>query len=155
MINIIAAMTRSGVIGKDNSLPWNIPDEMKHFRSTTTGCTVIMGLRTFESIGRPLPNRNNIVLGPPDLVIPGVTVCSSVENALMVAKTFDKENFVIGGAYTYAQFLPYADRLFMSYIKQDYDGNVFFPEWDQSEWEVIERIEYSEFEFVLYERVLK
>ena len=155
MINIIAAMTKTGIIGKDNQLPWRIPDEMKHFKNTTTGCTVIMGRKTFDSIGKPLPNRNNIVLGPPDLIIIGATVCSSVEDALLIAQTFNKEIFIIGGAHTYAQFLPYAQRLFISYIKHDYEGDVFFPKWNPLHWNVIKKVDYQEFEFVLYQQALK
>ena len=152
MINMIAAMTKNRVIGSGNDLPWNIPDEMKHFRKATSGATVIMGQRTFESIGRPLPNRQNIVLSPHNLEINDVTVVGSIEQALTVAQAFEKEIFVIGGAYTYAQFLPLVDRLFISYIKQDYEGDVLFPAFDVSEWTVAERIDYPEFEFVLYER---
>jgi len=152
MINIIAALTKNHVIGKGNQLPWNIPDELKHFRKTTTGSTVIMGMRTFQSIGRPLPNRQNIVLSTPDFAAPNITVCSSIDDALAMATSFEKPIFVIGGAYTYEQFLPLANRLFISYIKNDYQGDVFFPRFDLAEWDVVERIDYPEFEFILYER---
>lgn len=150
-IFIIAAMTHAGVIGKGNELPWNIPAELKHFRQTTQGHTVIMGLRTYESIGRPLPNRHNIVLSQQHLEIPGVTVCHSVEQALQAAEKIDKDVFIIGGAYTYAQFLPLADKLYLSYIKADYDGDVFFPSVDWQVWREMERTEYNEFTVVVYE----
>ncbi len=153
MISIIAAMTKHGVIGKGNKLPWNIPDELKNFKRLTQDTTVIMGKRTFESIGRPLPNRHNIVLGPTDLTIPNVDVCHSVDQALRVAQAYGKEIFVIGGTYTYAQFLPIADRLFISIIKKDYDGDVLFPSVDWSLWKVVENTDYPEFEFFLYTRV--
>lgn len=153
MIKIIAAMTREGVIGKGNTLPWNIPDELKNFRKLTQGHPIIMGNRTFESIGKPLPNRHNIVLGPPDLKIENVDVCHSVDDALRIAQADIKDIFVIGGAYTYAQFLPIADYLYLSYIKHNYEGDVFFPAVDWSLWEAIEHIDYPEFEFFVYKRV--
>lgn len=152
-IFIIAAMTKRGVIGHGNKLPWNIPDELKHFKQYTKGSTVIMGSRTFESIGRPLPNRHNIVLSPEEINIAGVDVCLSTDQALARAKEYGKDIFIIGGAYTYAQFLPIADRLYISYIKQDYDGDVFFPTVDWSMWRVVERVDNPAFEFVLYERL--
>lgn len=152
MMYLIAAMTKEGVIGKGNQLPWNIPDELKNFRRLTLDSTVIMGLRTFESIGRPLPKRHNIVLSPEKSTIPGVDVCLSVEQALEVAKSYGKNIFVIGGAYTYAQFLPLVDRLYISYIKQNYEGDVFFPAVNWNEWEIVEQIDYPEFEFVEYKR---
>lgn len=153
MMYLITAMTKSGVIGKGNELPWNIPDELKNFRRLTLDSTVIMGYRTYLSIGRPLPKRHNIVLSPDTtLMIPGVNVCSSINQALEIAQSFGKEIFIIGGAYTYAEFLPMVDRLYISYIKQDYDGDVFFPEIDWSAWEIVRKIDYPEFEFVEYAR---
>lgn len=152
MINLIAAMTHEGVIGNGNQLPWNIPDELKHFRTTTQGCTVIMGMRTFESIGRPLPNRHNIVLNTVEKIIDGVDVCTSAEQALQVAQGYNKDIFIIGGAYTYAQFLPLVDQMYISYIKHSYTGDVFFPPIDWAQWQEVQRIDYPEFEFVLYKR---
>jgi len=161
-IYIITAMTKTGVIGKGNELPWNIPDELKHFRRMTQDSTVIMGKRTFESIGRLLPKRHNIILSVQDPIFldllstqpaTGTTIdiCESVNQALDKAKSYGKDIFIIGGAYTYAQFLSIADRLYISYIKKDYEGDVFFPAFDLSRWNVIERIDYPEFEFVMYE----
>src|SRR5580692_5804034 len=155
MISIITAMTLSGVIGKGNALPWHIPDELKNFRRLTQDSSVIMGKRTFESIGRPLPNRNNIVLGPPDWQVLGVTVCHSIDESLEIAQSFGKNIFVIGGAHVYAQFLPLAQRLVISYIKQEYEGDVFFPAFNLSEWNSVEKIDYPEFEVVTFERILK
>ena len=152
MIALIAAMTTQGVIGKGNELPWNIPDEMKHFRTTTQGCTVIMGMRTFESIGRPLPNRHNIVLNTQNISLEGVDVCTSVEQTLQVAQSYEKDIFIIGGAYTYAQFLNIVDRMYISYIKNNYDGDVLFPAVDWNQWEAIRKTDHPEFEVVVYER---
>ncbi|MBS1987901.1 dihydrofolate reductase [Candidatus Dependentiae bacterium] len=153
MIKIIAAMTKQGVIGKGNALPWNIPDELKNFRKLTQGHPIIMGSRTFESIGRPLPNRHNIVLGQPGLKIENVDVCHSVDDALRIAQADTKDIFIIGGAYTYAQFLPIADYLYLSYIKHNYEGDVFFPAVNWSDWEVAEHTDYPEFEFFVYKRI--
>ncbi len=152
MIYIITAMTSKGVIGKGNNLPWNIPDELKNFKSLTTGHTVIMGLKTYQSIGRPLPNRHNIVLSHENITISGVEICTSAQEALNKAYSHGTDIFIIGGAYTYEQFLPIADRLYISYIKHDYDGDVFFPAFDASSWESIEVIEHPEFTRVLYTR---
>jgi dihydrofolate reductase len=152
MITIIAAMTPRGVIGKGNELPWNIPDELKHFRKTTQASTVIMGLKTFQSIGRPLPNRHNIVLATAQMEMPGVSVCLSIDQALEVARGVEKPIFIIGGAYTYAQFLPLADRMILSYIRKEYDGDVYFPAFAQKDWQVVGRVDYPEFEVVEYVR---
>ena len=152
MINIIAAMTKTGVIGNGNKLPWNIPDELKHFRQMTLDTTVIMGMRTFESIGKPLPKRNNIILNPEPISIAGTDVCQSISQAVGIAKGYGKEIFVIGGAYTYAQFLPLADRLYISYIKHDYPGNVFFPTINLDTWKMTKHIRHEEFDFFMYER---
>jgi dihydrofolate reductase len=154
MITIISAMTKSGVIGKGNALPWHIPDELKNFRRLTQDSTVIMGRRTFESIGRPLPKRNNIVLSLPGWQASGVIVCQSIDESLEVAQSFGRDIFVIGGAQTYVQFLPLAHRLLLSYIKQDYEGDIFFPDFNLSEWNIVERVDYPEFEVVTYERLL-
>lgn len=152
MISIITAMTASGIIGNGNALPWHIPDELKHFRRVTQDSTVIMGRRTFESIGRPLPNRVNIVLSPPGWQTSGVIVCHSIEEALATARMHDKNIFIIGGAHVYAQFLPLADCLTISYIKQEYPGDVFFPAFNTGEWNIVTRVDYPEFEVVTYER---
>lgn len=112
-----------------------------------------MGRRTFESIGRPLPNRNNIVLSPADLVVTGVDVVQSIDQALAVGQGYGKDIFIIGGAQVYAQFLPLVDCLYISYIKQNYEGDVFFPVFGWSDWKIVERIDYLEFEFVTYQRV--
>lgn len=150
MITIIAALTHEGVIGKNNALPWDIPEEMKHFRTTTTDCTVIMGYATFLSIGKALPKRVNIVLAPPGTIIPGVSVTHSTEEALELAKATQREIFVIGGAYTYAQFIPHANRMILSYIKHPYPGTVFFPTWNTEEWTKDKQKEFEDFTVITY-----
>lgn len=152
MMYIIAAMTHTRVIGSKNALPWRIPEEMQNFKKLTTGHTVIMGLNTYHSIGKALPHRNNIVLSHEQLSLTDANVCTSLEDALTAAQKHDKDIYIIGGAYTYAQFLPHADRMYISYIKADYEGDVFFPEFDSAEWIERERVEYETFTRVLYER---
>lgn len=157
MMYLITAMTKTGIIGVENKLPWNIPVELKNFKRLTLDQTVVMGRRTFESIGKPLPQRYNIVLSTPDLVIPdeqGI-VCQTIDQAIQAARLHGKNIFIIGGANTYAQFLPLVDRLIISHIKADYQGNVYFPPIDWSLWKIIEHVDYSEFELITYARNTK
>src|SRR5688572_17813376 len=132
VIKMIVAMTRQRVIGQPGALPWYIPDDLKRFKKITQGHTVIMGRNTFESIGRPLPNRNNIVLSFAREEIPGVEVCVSIEEALARAKAYGAEIFVIGGASIYEQMLPLTDVLYVSHVKKDYPGTIYFPSFDQN-----------------------
>lgn len=152
MIIIIVAMTMKGVIGRDNKLPWNIPEEMAHFRKLTQGSTVVMGRKTFESIGRPLPNRNNIIISRSELSIKGADVCHTVEEALNKAKSYNRDTFIIGGANIFEQTMPLADKMYISYIKKDYGGNIYFPAFDKSEWVIEKREDHPNFEFVVYRR---
>jgi dihydrofolate reductase len=148
-----AALTKNRVLGKDNKLLWHISEDLQNFKRLTLGNTVIMGLKTFESIGsKPFPDRNNIVLSFQKLDIPGVTVCTSIPEALDKGREFGKEIFIGGGASIYKQFLPFADKMFLSYVKKEYEGDVYFPEFDEAEWNVVKREDHEEFEFVEYER---
>jgi dihydrofolate reductase len=149
---IIAALTRKRVIGKDNKLLWTLPDDMKNFRNFTTGNTVVMGRKTFESIGKPLQNRHNIVITSSTASIPGVVCCKSLEEAIAKAKEYGKEIFIIGGASVYAQALPIADKMYLSFVKKDYEGDAYFPEFDENDWVVEKREDFPDFEFVAYSR---
>lgn len=149
-MTIIAAMTKGHVIGKDGKLPWCIPEDMKLFRQFTTGNTVIMGRRTYESIGKPLKDRINIVVGSSMPRTDGLYVCRSLDNALDLAYAFKKDSFVIGGSGLYHAALPVADQMYISYIKQDYVGDTFFPRFSEEDWIVEERKDYAEFEWVRY-----
>jgi len=150
---MICALAKNRVIGKDNKLLWHIPEDLQNFKRLTLGNTVIMGLRTFESIGnKPFSGRNNIVLNFIREEIPGVTVCTSIPEALDKAREFGKEIFIGGGASIYKQFLPFADKMYLSYVKKEYEGDVYFPEFSELEWEEIRREDHEEFEFVEYER---
>lgn len=134
MIALVAAMGRNRVIGKDGAMPWHLPAELKHFRRVTRGQVVVMGRKTYESIGGPLKGRTNIVLThDPGFEAPGCEVAHSVE--ALVAD--ERPLYVIGGAQLYRQFLPHADVLHLTRIDADFDGDTFFPEIDPDEWRVV------------------
>ena len=134
MISLIAAAARNNVIGKGNALPWDLPADLKHFRETTAGHTVIMGRKTFESIGRPLPKRRNVVITrPPDYNPEGVEVVSSLETAITMIPD-GEEAFVIGGGEIFRQALPLADRVYLTRVEVDVTGDAYFPALDPKEW---------------------
>lgn len=152
MIHAIVAMTADRVIGQRNTLPWKLKGDLPRFKKLTTGQTVIMGRNTFESIGRPLPNRYNIVLDFEKRPLEGAAVCSSVEEALQLARSYGTEIFVIGGASVYEQMLPYVEVLHVSHVKKDYEGDVYFPAYESADWKEVAREDYDEFTAVMYER---
>lgn len=135
MISIIAAVADNGVIGANNQLLWHISEDLQHFKRTTSGHPVVMGRRTYESLGRPLPNRTNVVVTRQELELPGCRVVHSLAEAISGFPA-DEELFIIGGAQIYAEALPAADRLYLTRVHRDYDGDTRFPAWDASEWEL-------------------
>lgn len=135
-MSIIAAMARNRVIGRDNRLPWRLPADWRRFKRLTMGHHLIMGRRTFESIGRPLPGRISIVLTRQRSYAPaGVQVAASLEDALRLARG-DDEVFVGGGAGVYRQTLDLADRMYLTLLPDDFEGDTCFPRYDESLWEV-------------------
>lgn len=152
MIAIIAAMTKKKVIGKNGKLPWKIAEEMQNFKRLTTGNTVIMGRKTFESIGKPLSDRINIVVSSTLHPQAGIMVCRNITAALTEATTFENDVFIIGGATIYRETIPFADIMYLSYIKQDYEGDAFFPEFNEKEWSIEKKEDHDEFELVVYHR---
>lgn len=138
-LSIVAAMSEDRVIGKDNRLPWHMPADLKQFKKITSHKPVLMGRKTWESIGRPLPNRTNIVISRSgETNIEGAQVFSSIVEAL--AEVEDQEEvMVIGGAELYRQFLPLADRMYLTYIHGSFDGDVRFPDFDPTEWKEKDR----------------
>ena len=137
-ISLIAAMDRNRVIGRDNEIPWRLPAEMKWFRSVTMGKPILIGRKTYESIGRPLPGRLNIVLTRnKDFVAEGCTVVHSI-GEVKTAVAEEDELMVIGGAYLYEQMLPLADCLYLTYIEADVGGDTFFPEFSLEEWKIVQ-----------------
>lgn len=163
MISIIVATAENGVIGKDNQLLWKLSADLKQFKNLTTGHSVIMGRKTFESIGRPLPNRTNIVISrQQDFVLPeGVLKASSLENAIELAKTHEgsEEIFIIGGGNVYEQALKITDKIYLTEVDANIEGDAFFPTLDMSEWTETSRVSHHkdekneyDFDFVVLKR---
>ena len=157
-VSLIAAMGQNRVIGTNNRLPWRLPADLQLFKRHTTGHPVLMGRKTFESIGRPLPGRLNIILTTqPDFAAAGCETSRSIEAVLQ--RYAHEEIFVIGGAEIYTQLLPHADKLYITQIEQKFEGDAYFPEFDLSDWKEIFREEgitdeknpYSYY-FSIYER---
>lgn len=134
-ISMIAAMGENRVIGDaDNNMPWHLPADLKHFKATTLGKPIIMGRKTYESISRPLPGRQNVVITrDPDLEIEGCDVVTSLDAALDVVGDVE-EVMITGGANIYEQFLDRADHLYLTFIEGDFEGVAFFPQWNESDW---------------------
>ncbi len=153
IISLIAAMTPSGVIGKDNALPWRLPEDLKNFKRVTLGKPIIMGRKTFESMNsKPLPGRHNIILThAQDFEAPGCTVVHSVEEALHAAGNVE-EVVVIGGAKVYEEFLPIATRFYLTRVHHEYDGDTYFPNVNWGQWKVIEESRRESFTMVTMER---
>ncbi len=163
MISIIVAVAQNNAIGKDNELLWHLPEDLKRFKAITSGHPVIMGRRTWESLPkRPLPNRRNIVISDiPGDVLDGAEIAGSIEEAVNLCDPAE-ENFVIGGASVYRQFLPLCNRLYLTRVYKDYEGDVFFPEPDPAEWNLVSSEEGPPdgkndftYAYLVYERVRK
>jgi dihydrofolate reductase len=159
-LSLIVAMTEKRVIGVENRLPWRIPADLRKFKEVTLGRPIIMGRKTYDSIGRPLPGRRNIVVSrDPGLRIEGAEVVHSLEAALrLAAEHEDGEIFVIGGSSLFAEALPLADRLYVTWVKQDIAGDTYFPAWDAADFRVVAREPLEDpipCEFVVYEQVSK
>ncbi|MBO9491109.1 type 3 dihydrofolate reductase [Endozoicomonas sp. G2_1] len=135
ILSMIVAHANGRVIGKDNDMPWHLPADLAYFKKTTLGKPVVMGRKTFESIGRPLPGRQNIVITRSDGYCPeGVDVVNSVEQALVVAGEVE-EVMVIGGGAIYQHCMPAAERLYITHIDADIDGDTHFPKYDLANWQ--------------------
>jgi dihydrofolate reductase len=133
-LSIIVAMDDNQLIGKDNALPWHLPADLGYFKKTTTGKTVLMGRKTYESIGRPLPNRRNVIVSRnTDFQAPGCEVVASIDQALELAKD-DDEVMVMGGASFYEQMLPNVDRLYITQIEGEYEGDAHFPSFNREDF---------------------
>ena len=143
ILSAIWAMTRNRVIGKDGDLPWRLPDDQRFFRRTTLGKPIIMGRKTFDEIGRPLPKRRNIVLSRRGLDAEGMEVVTDLESALALARSdAPEEAFVIGGAQIYSLAWPMLDRLYMTLIDTELEGDTWFPEFDLAAWRELRRTEH-------------
>lgn len=136
---LVVAMAKNRVIGRGSEIPWDLPEDRKHFVAVTKGHAIIMGRATYESIGKPLPKRRNIVVSRrAGLSIAGVEVVGSVGEAIALARTDDDAPRVIGGGQIYAETLPLATRIYLTELDGDVDGDVFFPEIARDEWVVSE-----------------
>jgi dihydrofolate reductase len=138
MITIIAAAAENEVLGKDNELVWHLPDDFKRFKELTTGHHIIMGRKTFETFPKPLPNRTHIIISrQSDYRTEGGIVVNSMDEALEIAKN-DVQPFIIGGGEIYAIGMDYADKIELTRIHADFEGDTFFPKINEKEWELVE-----------------
>jgi dihydrofolate reductase len=136
-LSIIVAMDNNHLIGKDNGLPWHLPADLAFFKKVTTGHSIVMGRKTYDSIGRPLPNRRNLVITrDTDVSIEGCEVFNSIDSALQSAKEED-EVLVIGGANLCKQVLGHVDRLYITHIEGVFEGDTYFPDYDEGGWREI------------------
>ena len=159
MVSIIVAIAQNGTIGDKNSLLWHIKEDMRFFRTTTSGHPVIMGRKTFESLGsKPLPKRTNIVITRADREFEGALTAHSLEEAIRMAGE-DDEIFVMGGAQIYREALSVVDRMYITVVERDYEGDTSFPEIDYSQWKLVDVVRHERgeeyefpFEFRTYDR---
>jgi len=165
-VSLIVAVSRNGVIGIDNQLPWHLPEDLKYFKSVTMGKPIIMGRKTFDSIGRPLPGRTNIVITrDSSWQAEGVEVAQTLVQAMTLgklacARADADEAMVIGGEQIYRMTLPAADRLYLTEVQAEVEGDAFFPEFDTSDWrQVSERLpevtDTHPYRFIVLERIKK
>ncbi len=159
-ISIIVAIAQNNAIGKNNDLLWHLSGDLKRFKELTSGHTIVMGKRTFESLPiRPLPNRKSIVITDiPGEVIPGCVMAYSIDDAISKCDESD-ENFIIGGGSVYNQFMPIADKLYLTLVHKDFDADTFYPPINYDEWQSIEKQEniYDEksglsYSYIIYKR---
>ncbi len=163
---MIVAMAENRVIGRDNQLPWHLPNDLKYFKAVTMGKPIIMGRKTFESIGKPLPGRSNIVVTRnPQFTAEGVRLAADVEQAVAIAQEIAlaegiDEVMVIGGGQLYAELLPMVRRLYVTRVHAQVEGDAFFPELDWAQWQLTDREQYAaegsnpyEYSFNTYRRI--
>lgn len=144
MIASIFAMSANRVIGKDNQLPWHLPADLKYFKAVTVGHPIIMGRKTFESIGKPLPQRTSIIITrQPDYKQDGCIIVNSVTDAIRKAQKIHDNIFIIGGAEVLRQALPYIDTMYLTLIHQDFEGDTFYPEVNPQEWAAVKRQDFE------------
>lgn len=162
IISIITAMDENRLIGKDNGLPWKLPADLQFFKKVTMAKPIIMGRKTFESIGRPLPGRKNIIITrDKQFDAEGCDVVFSLDEAIESVKHVD-EVMVIGGANIYQQFIPLADRLYLTKVSGKFEGDAWFPELDFSEWQQLEKEDHAadeknecDYSFQVFDRISK
>lgn len=160
-ISLIAAVAQNGVIGRTNGLPWHLPDDFAFFKRKTSHHPIIMGRKSLESLGKPLPNRTNIIITRnTDFRVAGVSVVHTLDEAIAEAKAISQDEiFVIGGAEIYAMALPAATTMYLTEIHKAYEGDAWFPAFDKAEWTEVSRVPHpaderheTGFDFVEYQR---
>jgi dihydrofolate reductase len=159
--SIIAAVDKNWLIGKRDSLtglPWYLPADLRHFQKTTTDQTVVMGRKTYDSIGKPLPNRTNIIISRSDILIPECITVKSTEEALR-ASPENQEIFIMGGAQIFEQFLPQVQKIYLTKIHHSFEGDIYFPKINFLEWEEIDRKDFGSdeknkynYSFIIYKK---
>jgi len=142
-ITLIAAVAKNGVIGNKGKIPWKIPEDLRRFKELTLGHSVIMGRKTFESIGKPLPRRYNFVVSSKEIDDKELCVVNSLDEAIEISNLFDSRAYIIGGQKIYEESIDKANRMELTEISQDYEGDRFFPRFDKSEWTETSRIKSS------------
>ena len=142
IVSAIVAIAENNAIGKSNQLLWHMPNDLKHFKDITSGRTIIMGRKTFDSVGKPLPKRRNIVVTQQNITIPGCEVVKSIEDALELCEGED-EVFITGGAQIYKLAMPLTDRIYLTIIHKVFDADTFFPSIDKNDWKEIKREDFD------------
>ncbi|WP_242920474.1 dihydrofolate reductase [Pontibacter liquoris] len=138
MIAIVVAVAENNVIGKDNQLIWHLPADLKHFKQITMGHPMLMGRKTYESIGKPLPGRTTIIITTqPDYTAAGCLVAHSIEEALKTGRELDQQLYLIGGAEIYKQALPHVDTIYLTRLHHTFEGDTYFPELKAEDWQVV------------------
>ncbi|WP_313386078.1 dihydrofolate reductase [Chishuiella sp.] len=161
MINIVVAKASNNVIGAKNDLIWHLPNDLKHFKNLTSGHPIIMGRKTYESLGRPLPNRTNIVVTrDSNWTADGIVKINSLEKAINTALKIDDEIYIIGGGNIYKQAMEFTDILYITEVHHEFDGDTYFPEIDTDDWEEVEKENFKKdekhpfaYSFVTYKKV--
>lgn len=142
IVSAIVAIGQNNAIGKNNQLLWHLPNDLKHFKDITSGHTIIMGRKTFDSVGKPLPKRRNIIITRQDISIEGAEVVHTIDEALALCHG-EEEVFIGGGAEIYKMAMPKTDRIYLTIVHQNFDADAYFPEIDQNEWKETEREDHA------------
>jgi dihydrofolate reductase len=158
-ITIVVAIASNYDIGKNNQLLWHLPNDLKHFKEITSGGTIIMGRKTFDSVGKPLPRRRNIVITRQAIEIPGCEVVGSIDEAIALCKT-EHEVFIVGGAEIYRQAMHLVNRIYLTIVHHTFDADTFFPEIDYKDWKETDHEDYEtdekhafKYSFITLERI--
>ena len=149
---LIAALGTDRVIGSGEGMPWDVPEEYEHFLSRIKGQTVLMGRRSWQIFGGDLTSAHNIVISRSTVALPGAKVAHSLGAGIELGRSYGKTLFCAGGAGVYAQAMPHADAMYLSFIKGEFSGDAFFPDFDDVDWMVEQRIDHPRFEYVVYRR---